>query len=158
MDSRDKMTPEDTIIHHSKGLPRIQKNRIRIYDMLMDAGSDWAIFGVEVQLPGTISTDKMKLPKMIVLDNLQISNLNDNSSGLGKVAWEYLPLQSQKASELRGTITMRYKLTVPINKSYILKRRYLHLMYLDEDGGYYQYIRVDTMPYFYSLLKRGLEL
>lgn len=158
LDSKGTMTPEDNIIQLSKGLPRIQKNRIRIYDMVMDAGSDWAIFGVEVQLPNTENIDKMKLPKMIVLDNLQLSNLNDNAHGLGKVGWDYLPLQSQKASELRGAVTMRYKLTVPINKNYILKRRYIHLMYLDEEGQYYQYIRVDTLPYFYSLLKRGLEL
>jgi hypothetical protein len=142
------LTPEDTIIAMSKGLPRIQKNRIRFYDMLASSGSAWYVFGVEVQYPNP--SKKTTMPKMIVLDNLQVSQIPSKL--------EYLPVHSQKATDARGVSTLRFKLTVNINKNYVLKSRYLHVMFLDEESGHYQYVRVDTLPYFLSLIRRGFEL
>lgn len=149
MNSNTKaLTPEDTIIAISKGLPRIQKNRIRFYDMLASSGSNWYVFGVEVQYPNP--SKKTTMPKMIVLDNLQVSQIPSKL--------EYLPVHSQKATDARGVSTLRFKLTVNINKNYVLKSRYLHVMFLDEESGHYQYVRVDTLPYFLSLIRRGFEL
>lgn len=142
------LTPEDTIIAMSKGLPRIQKNRIRFYDMLASSGSNWYVFGIEVQYPNP--SKKTTMPKMIVLDNLQVSQIPSKL--------EYLPVHSQKATDARGVSTLRFKLTVNINKNYVLKSRYLHVMFLDEESGHYQYVRVDTLPYFLSLIRRGFEL
>jgi hypothetical protein len=142
------LTPEDTIISKSKGLPRIQKNRIRIYDMLASSGSNWYVFGVEVQYPNP--SKKTTMPKMIILDNLQVNEI--------PAKLEYLPLHSQKATDARGISTLRFKLTANINKNYVLKSRYLHVMFLDEEAGHYQYVRVDTLPYFLSLIRRGFEL
>lgn len=141
------LTPEDTIISMSKGLPRIQKNRIRIYDMVASSGSNWVVFGVEVQYP---NGGKTSMPKMVMLDNLQISQIPSKL--------EYLPVHSQKATDSRGISTLRFKLSVNINKNYVLKSRYLHAMFLDEEVGHYQYVRVDTLPYFLSLIRRGFEL
>lgn len=141
------LTPEDTIISLSKGLPRIQKNRIRIYDMVASSGSNWVVFGVEVQYP---NGGKTTMPKMVILDNLQVSQIPSKL--------EYLPVHSQKATDARGVSTLRFKLSVNINKNYVLKSRYLHAMFLDEDAGHYQYVRVDTLPYFLSLIRRGFEL
>lgn len=141
------LTPEDTIISLSKGLPRIQKNRIRIYDMVASSGSNWVVFGVEVQYP---NGGKSSMPKMVMLDNLQISQIPSKL--------EYLPVHSQKATDARGVSTLRFKLSVNINKNYVLKSRYLHAMFLDEEAGHYQYVRVDTLPYFLSLIRRGFEL
>lgn len=142
------MTPEDTIIALSKGLPRIQKNRIRFYDMLASSGSNWYVFGVEVQYPNP--SKKTTMPKMIVLDNFQVNQIPSKL--------EYLPVHSQKATDARGVATLRFKLTVNINKTYVLKSRYIHVMFLDEEAGHYQYVRVDTLPYFLSLIRRGFEL
>ena len=141
------LTPEDMIIQQSKGMPRIQKNKIRVYDMVSSSSSTWSVFGIEVQYP---EGSKMTVPKMVVLDNFQVNKVNSKL--------EYLPLPSKKATEIRGVPTLRFKLSVNIGKSYVLKNRYLHLMYLDEEVGHYQYIRVDTLPYFLSLVKRGFEL
>lgn len=142
------LTPEDTIIDVSKGLPRIQKNRIRFYDMVASSGSNWVVFGVEVQYPNASS--QTSVPKMIILDNLQVNKVPSKL--------EYLPVHSQKATEGRGVSTLRFKLSVNINKNYVLKSRYLHAMYIDEESGHYQYVRIDTLPYFLSLIRRGFEL
>lgn len=141
------LTPEDMIIQQSKGMPRIQKNKIRVYDMVSSSASKWSVFGIEVQYP---EGSKMTVPKMVVLDSFQVNKMNSKL--------EYLPLPSKKATEIRGVPTLRFKLSVNIGKNYVLKNRYLHLMYLDEEVGHYQYIRVDTLPYFLSLVKRGFEL
>lgn len=141
------LTPEDTIIAHSKGLPRIQKNRIRIYDMVASSSSNWVVFGIEVQYP---NGETSSMPKMVVLDNHQISQIPSKL--------EYLPVHSQKATDVRGVPTLRFKLSVNINKGYVLKSRYLHAMFVDESSEHYQYIRVDTLPYFLSLIRRGFEL
>lgn len=141
------LTPEDTIIQMSKGMPRIQKNRIRVYDMVASSASNWLVFGIEVQYP---ENSKMTVPKMVILDSLQVNKLGSKL--------EYLPLPSKKATEIRGVPTLRFKLSVNVGKNYILRKRYLHLMYLDEEVGHYQYVRVDTLPYFLSLVRRGFEL
>lgn len=142
------LTPEDTIISMSKGMPRIQKNRIRVYDMVASSNSKWVVFGVEVQYPD--SGKNTSTPRMTILDNLQVSQIPSKL--------EFLPVHSKKATEVRGVSTLRFKLSVNIGKNYILKSRYLHLMFLDEEAGHYQYVRVDTLPYFLSLLRRGFEL
>lgn len=142
------LTPEDTIISMSKGLPRIQQNRIRIYDMVASSGSNWVVFGVEVQYPN--ASKKTAVPKMVILDNLQVNQIPSKL--------EYLPVHSRKATDARGVSTLRFKLTVNINKNYVLKSRYIHVMFLDEEAGHYQYVRVDTLPYFLSLIRRGFEL
>jgi len=146
------LTPEDTIISLSQGLPRIKKNRIRVYDMVASSGSDWVVFGVEVQFPSRTSADFDKDLKKYwkLLDNLQVNEK--------KVDIEYLPIQSEKATQFRGIRTMRFKITANINKNYILNNRFLHLMYVDKEEGHYQYVRIDTLPYFLSLKKRGFEL
>lgn len=146
------LTPEDTIIALSQGMPRVQKNRIRVYDMVASSGSDWVVFGVEVQFPNRKTTNFEKdLSKYFkILDNLQINNIG--------TAIEYLPIQSDKATQARGVSTMRFKVSVNIDKNYILNNRFLHLMYVDKEEDHYQYVRVDTVPYFLSLKKRGFEL
>lgn len=143
------LTPEDTIIELSKAYPRIPKNRITIHDIVADAGSEWTVFGLEVQLPANVE-GQIKSPKVIVLDNLQINKIPSTL--------EYLPNPSKKATETRGVSTIRYNLNININKNYILNNRYIHVMYLDEEGQYYQYIRVDTQKFFFSLLKRGYKI
>lgn len=142
------LTPEDTIIAKSKGLPRIQKNRIRVYDMIMSSSSSWSVFGLEVQYPNAKSSSTM--PRVVMLDSLQVQELQSKL--------EYLPIHSQKATQIRGVPTLRFKLSINIAKNYVVKRRYLHLMFIDEEAGHYQYIRVDTLPYFLSLLKRNFDL
>lgn len=146
------MTPEDTIISMSDGLPRVQRNRIRVYDMVASSGSDWVVFGVEIQFPSRkakgFDADLSKYFK--VLDNLQINGLGNRV--------EYLPLQSEKATQSRGVPTMRFKVMVNIDKTYILNNKYIHMMFVDKEEGHYQYVRVDTLPYFLSLKKRGFEL
>lgn len=142
------LTPEDTIISLSKGLPRIQKNRIRFYDMVASSSSNWVVFGVEVQYPN--ASNKKTIPKMIVLDNHQIQTIGSKL--------EYLPLHSEKATEVRGVPTLRFKLSININKNYVLKSRYIHVMFLDEESGHYQYIRIDSLNYYLSLIRRGFEL
>lgn len=145
-------TPEDTIIAFSEGLPRVQKNRIRVYDMVTSPGSDWAVFGVEIQFPNRKSKDfNSDLSKYFkFLDNLQINSIDSKI--------EYLPIQSEKSTQSRGISTMRFKITVNINKNYIINNRYLHMMFVDKEESHYQFVRIDILPYFLSLKKRGFEL
>ena len=142
------LTPEDTIIAVSKGLPRVQKNRIRLYDMVASSNSDWIVFGLEVQYLN--NTSGKTSPKVKLLDNLQVSELRSKL--------QYLPLQSKKATAMRKVSTVRFRLAVNIGKDYILNSRYMHLVFLDEAAGHYQYVRVDILPYFLSLKKRGFQL
>lgn len=142
------LPPEDTIIQMSKGLPRIQKNSVRIYDVVASSSSDWMILGLEVQY--TDRSVKTASPKISLLDNFQVSEIKSRT--------QYLPVQSKKASDLRGIPTLRFSVKANINKNYVLKNRYLHLMYLDEEEGYYQYLQIDMLPHFLKLINRGFEL
>ena len=142
------LTPEDTIIGVSKGLPRVQKNRIRLYDMVASSNAKWVVFGLEVQYLNNNSGKTS--PKVKILDSLQVNQI------MSKL--EYLPLHSKKATAMRKVSTVRFRLSVNIDKDYILNKRYMHLVFLDEAAGHYQYIRVDVLPYFLSLKKRGFQL
>lgn len=144
-------TPEDNIINKSMGLPRIQKKRITFYDMVANSGSDWVVFGVEVQIP---ENDKEKIDlskyKFVFLDNFQINTVDSRI--------EYMPIPSAKITEMRGISTFRFNAKVNINKEYIMNSRYLYFMLVDSDEKHYQYLKIDTLPYFKSLRSRGMEL
>jgi hypothetical protein len=144
----DILTPEDTIIQLSEGLPRKNKNVVRIYDMVASANSNWVIFGIEIQYHN-LESEKTNI-KMKVLDNYQINTITSKL--------EPLMLQSQKASEFYGVPTLRFKLAVNIDKNYVLNSRYLYLMILDKESGHYQYKPIDLLPHFMSLKKRGFNI
>jgi hypothetical protein len=146
------MTPENTIIGLSQGLPRINKNVIRVRDMVASSGSDWVTFGVEIQFPNRKSNimDADMSKYFIFMDNLQISRIP------AKI--EYLPIQSNYVTKARGVPTMRFEIKVHIDKNYIVNNQYLYMMFLDKDEKHYQYEKIDTIPYFISLKKRGFEI
>lgn len=145
------LTPQDTIITESFGYPRIPKKRITVYDMVASPGSEYVVFGVELQMPDK-SKEKVDLNnfKFAFLDNLQINKIDS------KV--EYLAVPSVKVTEMRGVSTLRFKTTVQINKKYIRENRYVYLMFVDKDEKHYQYVPIDTLPYFKSLMDRGFDL
>lgn len=142
------LTPEDTIIEASEGLPRKNTHGIRVYDMVASANSDWVVFGVEVQYQQSKSTEAKLAMK--VLDNLQVNQI--------PIKYDFLELQSKKSSEYYGKPALRFKLSVNINKDYVIKSRYVYLMILDKSSGHYQYKMIDLLPYFSSLKKRGFNL
>lgn len=142
------MSPEDTIIYYTDGLPRVNRDRIRVPDMVASSSSNWVVFSVEVQYPE--ASQKTTVPQFRVLDNLQV-NLLDSKI-------EYLPLHSKKATEKRGVPTLRFRLMVNINKDYIVAKRFIHLIFLDKEAGHHQYVRIDTLPYLISLQQRGFDL
>lgn len=142
------MTPEDTIIQASEGLPRKSQNVIRVYDMVTSAGSNYAVFGVEIQYHKTVPEKEQLLMK--VLDNYQTTVKKSNMVPL--------KLQSEKASENYGVPTLRFNLIVNIDKDYIINRRYIYLMVLSKATNHYQYQQIDLLPYFMSLKKRGFKL
>jgi hypothetical protein len=141
-------TPEDTIIEASEGLPRKNKNVVRVYDMVASSNSSWMTFGVEVQYHNPDSKKTRLLMK--VLDNMQINILPSQL--------EQMALQSRKASEFYGVPTLRFNLTVNIDKSYVLNNRYIYLMLLDKETQHYQYKQIDLLKYFISLKKRGFNI
>ena len=143
------MTPEDTIIGLSEGFPRKNVNKINVYDMVARSGSEWVVFGVEVRLPEgeKISPEKFMLR---MIDNLQIYQVPTKI--------EFLPVQSEKASQAAGSSALRYKILVNVDKQYFIENRYLHLMLLDKKGEYYQYVRIDTLPYVLKLRERGFDI
>lgn len=141
-------TPEDTIIEASEGLPRKNKNVIRVYDMVASSNSSWMIFGVEVQYHNPEFKKTRLLMK--VLDNMQTNML---PSSLDK-----LELPSKKASEFYGVPTLRFNLAVNIDKPYVLNNRYIYLMILDKETGHYQYKQIDVLKYLISLKKRGFGI
>ena len=142
------MTPEDTIIQMSEGYPRINKNVIRVYDMVAASNSNWVVLGIEVQYRNPESQETKLLFK--ALDNWQVSPV--------KVKQEHLKLQSLKATKDNGFATLRFNLKVNINKDYILNSRYLYLMTLDKVTKHYQYKRIDLRDYFISLINRGFNI
>lgn len=143
------MTPEDTIIELSDGLPRRNVNVVSVYDMIARSTSDWTVFGIQVKLPAGQSFRPEDFTiKMI--DNLQVAQLPT------KV--DLLPIQSEKASKSLGVETARYKVIVNIDKQYMVENRYLYLMLVDKKGGYYQYMRIDTLPRINELRKRGFDI
>lgn len=145
------LTPQDFVISKSMGYPRLNKKRINIYDMVASSGSDWVVFGIEVQIPDN-TKEKLDLSKfkMMFLDNLQINEIQS------KV--EYLAIPSEKITQMRGVTTFRFKASVQINKNYIMNDRMLHFMFLDTEEKHYQYLPFDVKPYFNSLINRGLDL
>lgn len=143
------LTPEDAIIEYSEGLPRLNRNNIFVYDILASAGSEYTVFGVEVTYPEVRKLEAGK-PKFIVLDHLQVNKLNATAT--------HLQLQSKTASEKKGQVVERYNISIEINKSYVVNRRYLHIMYVDPSYNHYQYIRLDTLKLFLSLKKRGFDI
>lgn len=141
-------TPEDTIIEASEGLPRKNKNVVRVYDMVASSNSAWMIFGVEVQYHNPDSKKTRLLMK--VLDNMQTNILPSQL--------EQLMLPSKKASEFYGVPTLRFNLSVNIDKNYVLNNRYIYLMLLDKETMHYQYKQIDLLKYFISLKKRGFNI
>lgn len=142
------LTPEDTIIEASEGLPRRNTHGIRVYDMVASSNSNWVVFGVEVQYQQSKSAEAKLAMK--VLDNLQVNQI--------PIKYDFLELQSKKASEFYGKPALRFKLSVNIDKDYVIKSRYVYLMLLDKSSGHYQYKMIDLLPYFSSLKKRGFNL
>lgn len=146
------LTPQDTIITESLGYPRIPKKRITVYDMVASPGSEYVVFGVEIQVPDKNDKEKFDLKslKFTILDNIQINKVQSQ--------FDYLPIPSQKVTEMRGVSTLRFKATVQINKKYIQNDRYIYLMVVDKEDKHYQYVPIDTLPYFKSLIDRGFDL
>lgn len=146
------MTPENTIIGLSNGFPRVQNSIIRVRDMVASSGSEWVTFNVEMQFPKRKSTsfDKDIESYFKFLDHLQVSQLGF------KV--EYLPTQSEFVTKARNVPTMRFEIKVNIDKNYIVNNQFIYLMFVDKEEKYYQYVKIDTLPYFLSLKNRGFEL
>jgi hypothetical protein len=143
------MTPEDTIVQLSEGLPRKNVMDLDIYDMIARSTSDWTVFGVQIKsLNGKSFNPEDYSIKM--LDNLQIYQLPT------KV--DFLPIPSEKASKSLGADTARYKVIVNIDKQYMIENRYLYLMLIAKKSGYYQYMKIDVMPWLMNLRKRGFDI
>ena len=142
------LTPEDTIIEASEGLPRKNKHGIRVYDMVASSNSNWVVFGVELQYQ-EVNSDEAKVA-MKMLDNFQVNQV--------PIKYDFLELQSQKASQFYGKPALRFKLSVNIDKDYVIKSRYVYLMVLDKTSGHYQYKMIDLLPYYTSLKRRGFNL
>jgi hypothetical protein len=142
------MTPEDTIIETSEGLPRKNIHGIRVHDMVASSNSNWVVFGVEIHYQQSNSPDAQLAMKM--LDNLQVNQI--------PIKYDFLKLQSTKFSEIYKGPTLRFKLSVNIDKEYVIKSRYVYFMLLDKSSGHYQYMMIDLLPYFSSLKKRGFNL
>lgn len=142
------LTPEDTIIQASEGLPRKNTHGVRVYDMVASSNSNWVVFGVEIQYQ-EVKSEEARLA-MKVLDNLQVNQI--------PIKYDFLELQSQKASEFYGKPALRFKLSVNVAKDYVIKSRYIYLMLLDKSSGHYQYKMIDLLPYYTSLKKRGFNL
>lgn len=145
MADAEVLTPEDTIISVSKGYDRTNDYGAIVYDMVASAGSTVVTMGVEVQ--NTTSPDDAEFR---VLDFHQVTPLKTSS--------RFLELQSKKASEQRKQNVQRFNLTVEINKDYMLRRRYIYLMYINNKKKNYEYIMVDTAKFMKSLKDREFDL
>lgn len=144
-------TPQDTILNKSLGFPKTNSKRIRFYDMVASSGSEWVVFGIEIQVPnGSKEIKDLSKLQFQFLDNFQINSIGS------KV--EFLPIPSESRTKYVGVSTLRFKATVNISKQYIMNDRYLHFMLVDTDEKTYQYTRIDVLPYFQSLIKRGMDL
>jgi hypothetical protein len=150
------MTPEDTIIQLSQGLPRKNNNKITVRDMIARSTSDWTIFSIQLQLPAGAEFNPKKLPVIKVLNNLQMDEV--------PVKVEFLPLQSEKETRLKneelGTADVhivRFKVLVNIDKQYLTESRFLYFMFVDKESGSYEYVKFDSLPYMVSLRERGFD-
>jgi hypothetical protein len=143
----DINTPEDMIIEVSQGLPRKNLHDVQVYDMVASPGADSVLFGIEIQNAQISKPEKIEFA---ALDNLQINKISTKTT--------YMKLQSDKSTELRGSQSYRFKVMMGVDKSYILKNRYVHLVYINKETKHYQYIQIDVMKYFKSLKDRGFDL
>lgn len=141
-------TAEDMIIQMSEGYKRVNRP-ISLRDMNTSANSDWVVFGLQINVPKELESDKY-LYDIKVLDNLQVNTIPEKT--------EYLPLHSKKFTKQKGMVTLRYKLSVNVGKKYLLNDRYIHLMILDKKRKEYVYELVDLEPYYQSLIQRGWKL
>jgi hypothetical protein len=143
------LPPRDKIYKESFGYKIVKKNSVLVYDMVGSAGSNWVVFGVEVQFP--VQENRKKVDIAIkVLDNLQLSRIPTKQT--------YLVDSTLGRTEELGTPTIVYKVAMQIDKEYLLTSRYIHLMILDKTKKEYQYMQVDLLPYYNSLKKRGIDL
>jgi len=139
------LTPEDTIISVSKGFDRTNDYEAVVYDMVASAGSSVVTMGVEIQSITDPSDAEFR-----VLDFHQVTPLKTSS--------RFLELQSKKASEQRNQKVQRFNLTIEINKDYMLRRRYIYLMYINNKKKNYEYMMVDTAKFMKSLKDREFDL
>lgn len=138
--------PEDTIIEESYGYKPKYQNKIRVYDMIVDSASDWVVFGVELQL----KDNRKKLDgEFKILDSLQINQMQSYV--------EELRFPSIKATNLYQVPTKRFNIKVKMDKEYMMRRRYVHLMFIDHDTKSYQYFRINTMLWLTEAIKRGFR-
>jgi len=144
------LPPEDFIIEESYGFKPKYQTKLKVYDMVVDSDSDYVSLGVELQFPKNKKFNNGMAPaEFKVLDALQINKM--------KTIVEYLPIPSKKASEKYGKPTYRFNLKVKMDKKYIMTRRYIHLMYIDEGSKTYQYFRLNSMLWMSKAKERGMH-
>lgn len=139
------LTPEDTIIAASYGYDTTDAYGVKVYDMVASAGAKVVSLGVEIN--GLTEPDDSEFK---VLDYHQITQI--------KTTYRYLELQSKKATNTRGQKVQRFNLTVSVDKDYILTRKYIYLMLINNKKKNYEYVRVDLAEYMRSLKERGFDL
>lgn len=143
---REILPFEDMVIGESHGYVRTNSQNVVVYDMVTSSGSNSVILGVEID--GRFSDGEFNFT---ALDNLQINKLDLDS--------KFLPIQSDKSSVKKGKKVSRYRIVIPgVDKNYIMKRRYVYLMFLNHKTKEYEYVQVDLSVYFKSLKERGMEL
>jgi len=142
------LTPEDTILENSLGFPRKKSDRVRIYDIVANAGSDHIIFGLEIR-----PEQEIKKP-----DNVALIVLNDKQVNKIKTTVRYLETPSEVVTRRNGLQTLRYQMVVNVDKKYVTTNRFIYLMYLNLETKHYQYFKVDIKYHFDRLKKNGWNL
>lgn len=140
--------PEDFILIASEGYKRKNMN-ISLRDMFASAHSDWAVFSLQLKIPAGMEQNNYKY-EFKILDSFQISLIQSKT--------EYLQGVSEDVTSATNMTTLRYKLSVMINKKYMIDNKYIWLMVLDHNKKEYIYELVDLEPYYKSLIDRGVNL
>lgn len=141
-------TPEDFIYISSNAYKR-KNMSISLRDMFASAHSDWVVFSLQLKIPEGMEQDNYKF-EFKILDSFQISMIQSKT--------EYLQSVSEEVTSASDMTTLRYKLSVMINKRYMIDNKYIWLMVLDHNKKEYVYELVDLEPYYKSLIDRGVNL
>ncbi len=151
------MIPSDLIMELSKGMPmKNDANFIRVNGLMATANSSFVGLSISIILKNTPGAKDskgnpiIKKPKFVFLDSLKVRTIDNDS--------KYLEHSSKGESKINQLSTLRFDTLLNVDKKYIFERRFVYLMVLFEDLGYYQLVKIPLKDLHDDLRKKGFEV
>jgi hypothetical protein len=147
-DRGETLVPHDMVLEFTEGYKEQEDNKINIYGAASSAGMKWWTYGVEVNYPAAVTPTK--LPRFIAFDNVKYNKIDS------KVV--FLPGPSRAAIKARGVTSLRLSVTLGIDKSYIIEKRFIHVYILFDDTKTFHHKIIDTFYWWQKAKQSGFTL